>query len=244
MRGDVAITEAQATALYVTVGDAFIINPDRQYVLLNGRTFDLSHMVDEDGKIIRYLNAKDYAEFTFFTSQPEVLLDKSRYNRFKHLHYVEDKEADSRITNHNRTVEFEAEAFIRSEMTIKRLKDLALLLSHLIKGVKIDPDTLSMVQLEDKLFSICKKHPNDVLLCKGAGAKESDLHSEKLFALKAIKTGEIVLSEGNYYYGTTKQHYIGDSFESLLLWLRDVNHGEYVSRIGNVVKEYDEKAID
>ncbi len=239
MLGKKPVTKNQAKMLFMQENDVYVINPEKTHPLVNGRLFNLDHIVDGNGNVLYYVNPKDYAEFTFFTSLPEVTQSKNDYIKFKTLHYIEDKEVDARQRVHTRSLKFEAEKFVRSSMSIKRMRDLALLLGHLIKGVTIDPDTLSSTQLEDRIYQLCDSNPQEVLLCREGDSDR--LNPERLFALKAIKIGEIVHSEGAYFYGANRQEYIGDTFESVLTWLRDDNKSSYVARIGAAVKEYDDK---
>lgn len=218
--------------------DPYIINPDNTYALVNGRKFDLSYIEDKGKRT--YTNPKDWAEYNFFTLQPEVVFSKKDHKDHVTFFYVEDKEKEAELLLTKEDLEFEAKSFIRSNTSIRRLKDIALLINHLVKGASINPDVLTITQLQAKIYEYCKSNPSEVLLCKGSN---EDLNAENLFALKSMQIGEIVQSGSSYFYGSNKEKYIGDSFESVLSWLRNKENAPQVQRIGAKVSEYDKKVV-
>lgn len=218
--------------------DPFIINPDSTYSLINGRKFDLTYLEDKGKRT--YVNPKDWAEYNFFILQPEVIFNKKDEKKHTTFFYVEDKEKEAELILTKEDMEFEAMAFVRSNTSIRRLKDIALLLNHLVKGTSINPDVLTITTLQAKIYQLCKSNPAEVLLCKG---DKGDLNSEHLFVLKAMQIGEVVLSAGSYFYGKNKEAYIGDSFESVLSWIRNKENSASVQRIGAKVSEYDKKDV-
>ncbi len=218
--------------------EPFIINPDYTYALTNGRRFDLSYVEEKGNRT--YVNPKDYAEYNFFILQPEVVFSRKDYKKHTTFFYVEDQEKEAEIELTKDELWFEAMEFVRSNTSIRRLKDIALLLNHLIKGVNINPDVLSITRLQTEIYKQCKENPSELLLCKGS---EGDLNAEKLFALKALQIGEIVVRSGSYFYGKNQEKYIGDSFESVLSWLKNKENSTMVQRLGALVSEYDKKDV-
>lgn len=218
--------------------DPYIINPENTYALVNGRKFNLSYLEDKGKRT--YVIPKDWAEYNFFTLQPEVVFSKKDHKSHATFFYVEDKEKEAELQLTKEDLEFEAKAFIRSNTSIRRLKDIALLINHLVKGASINPDILTITQLQARIYEYCKTNPSEVLLCKGG---KEDLNAENLFALKAMQIGEIVQSGQSYFYGSNKEKYIGDSFESVISWLRDKDNSPMVQRLGAKVSEYDKKEV-
>lgn len=218
--------------------EPYIINPETTYALVNGRRFDLSYTEDKGGRT--YVNPKDYAEYNFFILQPEVVFNRKEFKKHSTFFYVEDQEKEAEIELTKLDIEFEAMQFVKSNTSIRRLKDIALLLNHLVRGVNINPDVLSITRLQSLIYQQCKENPEQVLLCRGA---EGDLHAEKLFALKAMQIGEIAFVSGSYFYGKNREKFIGDSFESVLSWLKNKENSTMVQRLGSLVAEYDKKDV-
>jgi hypothetical protein len=237
MTGDDTITAKQKEALQMG-SDPYIIDPNITYALVNGRRFDLSYVEEKGNKT--YLNPKDWAEYNFFVLQPEVVFSRKENKKHVTFFYVEDQEKEAEYELTMVDLEFDAMQFVKSNTSIRRLKDIALLLNHLIKDCNIDPDVLSITRLQSEIYKQCKEHPSDVLLCKD---NDGDLNAEKLFVLKALQLGEIQFSSGSYFYGKNKEKYIGDSFESVLSWIRSKDNATSVQRLGKLVSDYDKKEV-
>lgn len=239
MFGEEPITSKQKDELCMGE-DPYIINPDNPVHLFNARKFDLSYKTVKGKRI--YLNPKDYAEFTFFSLQPEVVRIRKGFQKNKHFFYIEDKDVEAAAKITHEDLIFEAKAFVKSDTSIKRLKDIALLLTHIAKGVALNPDTLTITQLQARLYDLCNSQPEAVLQCKSSGG--DDLNDEKLFILKALKVGEIVTHQGSFYYGKGKTDYIGDTFDKVIGWIRDPKNSAMVARLGSIVKKYDDKNVE
>lgn len=235
MTGEKELTKVNKDELMMG-DDPFIINPDNSYTLHHARKFDLSYT--NEGKKKVFVNPKDVAEFNFFSVQPEVIKDKKEYQRSKHFFYIEDKEAEaeSKVTIEDKI--FDAADFIRKNTSISRLKDVALLLTHISPKFNVNVQTLTLTRLQARLYDACRSIPDDVLKCKGHG--DDDLNHERLFVLKAITIGQIQLFKGSYYYGINRQEYIADSFDKVLAWVKAPEHSSQVERLGQLVKEYEE----
>lgn len=237
MFGEEPITEKQKELLQM--GDnPYIINPDHTYALFNGRRFDLSY-VEENGKRV-YLNPKDYAEYNFFILQPEVTMDKNDRREHVHFFYVEDREREAEKVITQEELQFEAMSFVKKNATAKRLREIALLMTHILPDVHIDPDHMSLTQIQAVLYELCRTNPEEVLMCRDSNAVD-ELNQEKLFVLKAIQVGEIVKIGTSYYFGKKGQKYIGDTFDSIVRWVRDKENDAAVQRIGAKIAEYDKK---
>ena len=211
----------------------YLIKPGDFYTLHNGRKFDLTYTENSDGTIV-YHNPKDYAEYNFFTRLDEVALTLNEYQKGKHYFYIENKEieAQRRVTNREKVLA--ASNFIASNTSIGRMRDIALLINHMIPKEGINVETLSITQLQDKIYSVCDREP-DVILKLRDGDK-NDINSEILFAIKAIQASEVTYRESMYYYGN---NYIGNTFESVIDFLRKPENSVRVAKIGTVTKKKD-----
>lgn len=216
----------------------YIINPNIVYTLRNGRKFDLSYK-EVKGKRI-YLNPKDYAEYTFFEIQPEVIKTKKGFQKNKHFFYIEDKEAEARSKVTFQDKQFQANAFVREDTSIKRLKDIAILVSH-ISSYNINPDVLTITQLQSRLYDVCNTSPESILAC--LSDDDNNFNEERLFAIKCIRLKEIRHENGAYYYGVNNT-YVGENFNKVLEWIRDPKNSSAVERLGRLVKEEEDKDVE
>lgn len=216
--------------------DPWIISPDNIHTLVSGRKFDLSYKVVKGKKI--YLNPKDYAEFTFFKLQPEVVETRKGAQKHKHFFYIEDKEKEHEDNVTFQNLVFEANAFVREGTSFKRLRDIALLLSY-TTSKNINPDSLSSKALQSIIYDVCNTDPKAVLSCRSD--ESGELQQERLFALKTIQIGEVVHYEGSYYYGRNRNTYIGDNFNKVLEWIDNPKNASAVERLGKIVKEWEDK---
>lgn len=219
----------------------YLINPGSFYPLTNGRKFDLSYIELENGLKKVYTNPKDYAEYTLFSKMEEVALNQSEYKKGKHYFYFENKEieAEKRITKQDMVID--AYNFVRENRSISKLRDLALLLNYMLPKETIAVESVSISMLQNKIYSMCEQYPDKVLECKDVS--NSNFNKERLFALKALKLKKITSRDGSYFHNSL---YIGNTFESVIEFIRNPENSAKVAQIGAAVKEYDlenEKSI-
>ena len=227
MTGKKEITKSTKDSLQM--GDQpFIINPYNHYGLLHGRTFDLSYNIDDkDNKT--YLNPKDYAEFTFFSLQPEVTENKESFIKDKHFFYIEDKEREAEVSIRNDDKAFEAESYVRKELNVGRYKDLLLMMNYDIRGLNVNPDTMTDSEVRASVINACRKHPENVLKFKSS---DSD---EVLFIIKLMKYSILEKRNGiDIYY---RDQFISSSFDGVRSWLHKSENNHLVTKWGKTIQE-------
>jgi len=227
MLGKKELTKATRDSL--EMGDQpVLINPFNQYPLTHGRTFNLSYDIDDKG-VKTYLNPKDFAEFTFFCTKPEIATSKDVYVKERHCFYIEDKVREAEFSVMKEDKAFEAENFVRTNMKTGRYKDLLILLSYNVKGYSINPEKLSEIETKARVIEACRKYPEEVLKFK---ANDTD---ETLFILKLMKYMVMEKRSGtDIYYG---EEFVGGSLENVRSWIHKPEHAHLVTKWGKMIQE-------
>lgn len=209
-----------------------IINPNNQYPLAHGRTFDLTYESDAKGGRV-YVNPKDFAEYTFFCTKVEISESKDKYVANKHHFYIEDKVKEAQFTVEKEDQSFEAENYVRTKLKSGRFNDLLILLSYNVQGYSINPEKLSEIEVKARVIEACRKHPEEVLKFK---ANDTD---ETLFIIKLMKYMVMEKRNGtDIYYG---EEYVGGSLESVRSWIHKPEHSHLVTKWGKMIQQKEGK---
>ena len=234
MRGEEKLLAADKTKLQMG-SNPFIINPDNMYPCKNARTFDLSYEINgPDPEDREYLVPKDFAEYTFFTRQHDLVApSKSAYQKNKHLFYIEDAEKESRDELISIDRRWEAESFVRNEMASSRYPEVILLLNFEIPKYHIDPSTMSDTLIRSTVYKACQDHPETILKLKREDA------SQITFVLKLLH--HRILERRNntdFYAGET---YVGSTLEAVKIFCARSENTALVTKWGRTIEQKEGK---
>jgi len=212
----------------------FIIHPDNVYNLQALRTFNISYEQFGDDETTReYLVPRDWAEYNFFLKQMQVAPNKESYQVNKHFFYLEDKEKEAQGELQEVDKQWDAENFVRSEMSSDRYKDIILLMNFEVAGFLMDPRVMTDITIRTQVFKACREHPDVVLKLKGEG------NTVLLFVLKLLYHKMIERRHGtDFYAGET---FVGSTLESVKNWCTDTKNSQLVTKWGVMIEEKEGK---
>jgi hypothetical protein len=235
MRGEEKLRPDQIEALQMGLSP-YIINPDETYAIVHGRIFDLSYKQFTDGKKI-YDNPRDHAEYRCFTigtegGEDEVIAkNKVTYKRKYNAFYIEDKEEEAKEELQNLEITWEAESFVRNELSSGRWKEVLMLMAYEVPKYEVNPDVLSDTRIKYLVLEACRSHPEIVLKLKG---EES---TQTVFILRMIKRGVIQQKNGReLWYGDIS---LGTSIESVRHFMNNNINSQITSKWDNLMRQYE-----
>ena len=171
----------------------FIIKPDGRINLKHRDKYDLTK--NEKGE---FVNPKDAAmynlvrNFTWFIAK-----DRKSFKPKKDYFYLNDPIAEAEVRVKESAEAYEAEKYVRENLTDEGLFDTALLLSYKVAGFMYDPKEKNVVLVKDAILKLCKEDPKAVLSTGDKGSKED------LFILKLSLHG-IISRRGTDFYDGSK----------------------------------------
>lgn len=233
MRGKEKLLPAQKRQMMMGI-NPYIIHPESIYMLSNLRTFDLSYKITGDEPEDReYLNARDYAEYTFFIAQESVCQGKENYQVNKHFFYMEDKEKESEVELQSIDLIWEAENFVRTKMALNRYGDIILLMNFEIPGFDMNPSKMTDIVLRSTVLKACKDHPQIVLKLSKEDA------GQILFVLKLLYH-KIIERRNNtdFYSGET---FVGATLEAVKMFCAKSENTVLVTKWGRTIETKEEK---
>jgi len=207
----------------------YVINPDHMFPLWNRRKFDIS--TNRDGEPV---NPKDYAEFIMIRdfSYGVVAPSKSKVKTGTSRFYINDAEAEAKVTISLEDKIYDAQKYVREECSIERYNELAMLLNYKIPNFNIDVKGMSDVMVRQRLYTACKENPDAVLSCKEDGA------GDDLFILKAATYG-ILRKMGDEFYDGPK--FIGKGLGGVKAFMNNPANRFYVSKWKTLINEKEGK---
>jgi len=209
----------------------YIINPENVYPCKHGRTYDLSYEINgPDPEDREYINPKDYAEYTFFVGQKELICyGKDKYQINRHLFYVEDKEKEAIDELNAIDRRWDAESFVRNELASSRYQEIIMLLNFEVPKFIMDPKVMSDTLLRSTIYKACQEHPEVILKLKGDDA------NQLVFVLK-LMSYRILERRNNtdFYAGET---FVGTTLESVKLFCAKSENSDLVTKWGRQIEQ-------
>ena len=208
----------------------FVINPLRTIKFMNNQKFDLS--TNSKGEIINY---KDEAfvnllrKYGWFVAQ-----DKDSIIPRKHYFYIHDEihEAEKRIVSSDKA--YQAEKYVREDVSEEGLKDLALVLSYKLASFSYTPGVTNKLVIKDKIIEACKNNPEKVLETKEESFKDD------LFILK-LSLNDILRRRGtDFYYGS---EFIGKDLNAVKKYMKMEENRDKVSKWSRTLAEKEDRPI-
>lgn len=155
----------------------------------------------------------DKALYEYLLEREFIALSEEEYIPNVHYFYILDKEivADRKLSK--REKRWNAERFLREDVAQSKYREMCLLLNHRIKGVNINYDLLTDVQLKDALLDAAEKYPDEVLSCDYT---VDPMVQKELFVLLLIDKHILTLRNGAYYDGAK---FLGSTVNAIIATL-------------------------
>lgn len=185
----------------------FVINPENPIKFKTTDKFDLS----TDGKG-EFVNARDKAMHNLlFRYGWFVANTKDSVIPRTHYFYLSDEiaEAQKRLTSTE--LAYEAEKYVREELSPEGIKDLALVLSYKIPSFFYDAKTTTDVVVEDKVLTACRNTPEKILEAK------TEAYNDELFVLKLAHHDVITRKGTDFYYGS---EFLGGDLDAVKRYMK------------------------
>ena len=209
----------------------FVINPLRPIKFMNNQKFDLS--TDEKGVVINY---KDEALLNMLRLYGWfVAPDKGSIIPRKTYFYIHDEihEATKRFVSSE--LAYNAEKYVREELSEQGMKDLALVLSYKLSSFSYEPGKTDMVVVKDRIIETCKENPEKVLETK------EETFKDELFVLK-LSLHDILRRKGtDFYYGS---EFVGKDLPSVERYMKMEENREKVSKWSRLLAEKEGTTLD
>lgn len=200
----------------------YIINPNDFVPIRSGMVLNIT--VKEDGTP---LNARDYYIWKFLQYQVIVAKDKESYNKVHHRFYFEDKEYEASVRINKRDNMYKAIEKVRSNLSLEKLTNLAIMFNYYIKEFNVNPKKVSKIQLEDMVYEQCEKNPQLVLKCFDAGWED------RLYVLKLADDGIIQRKGDDFYDGAI---YIGQGLEGVKIFMNKAENRPTINKWASLTK--------
>lgn len=200
----------------------YIINPNDFIPIRSGMALNIT--VKEDGTP---LNARDYFIWKFLQYQVIVAKDKESYNKVHHRFYFEDKEHEASVRINKRDQMYKAIEKVRSNLSLEKLTNLAIMFNYYIKEFNVNPTKVSKVQLEDMVYEQCEKSPELVLKCFEVGWEEN------LYILKLSNDGVIQRKGDDFFDGAT---YLGKGLEGVKIYMGKADNRPTINKWASLTK--------
>lgn len=202
----------------------YVLNPDNQTPIIHLNKLDLS--TNEKGQVINY---KDKVLYDFFVKYSGVVAEsKDKFIIDKHFFYIRDEEFEAEQRVSKRKLLYKAMNLVQENTSTRKLNDLALMLSYTIKNFSVNPNIISLSQLEDVILKACEDYPEEVIKCYEEGAEEM------LFILKVKDKGIIVKRDDAFYDG---QMFLGRTIADVLDFMKRPDNEGYLDKWTKLLSE-------
>ncbi len=217
MLGKEKLTDAQRKKFPV------IINPEQRIYITHMQKLNLTQ--DELGN---YEDPKSKALLDYYKLQYVVASNKEAVVPGTHYFYINDIEEEVNNRVSKKKLIYKAQSKIMQNLSIKKYRDLALLLNYEIAESKIDLKNSSDNYIQDQLLTLSEKYPEKVLECFNPSVEK------ELMILKAIDLGLIEKKGKGFFDGN---QYLGDDIQSIIKFAQTSEGEKYRIRWSKHINE-------
>ncbi len=207
----------------------YIINPKNEYPLINGMILNITQKPDGT-----YENVKDGSLYEMYVKYGyRIARSRKTFRKGYDFFYIQDEIEEAREAVSIDDKIFEAMKCIKEKTNVSSYKDVALLLSYKIKGFFLNIDNKDELVIQNKLFEVCKKNPDEVIECFTEQAKDD------LVILK-LADKNIIQKKGTDFFDGDR--YIGNSVRSVQSFMRDPSNRQVVDKWTRLLNKEEKEA--